>query len=181
MNLTLLNVEPQSSVFAQISLRYSTIKILDGTTPTANEIEIKVGEGNLTWTEAKTMEYLLDRQLLDEVREGDDIPMDVSFDFIWDYITGTTGSGGVPSIEDALKQINAASTWISTDSDICRPYAVDIQIEYVPTNCAAEDQETITLPDFRYENLAHDLRAGTIACTGRCNATQATAIRAAQP
>ena len=178
MNLTLLKVAAKSSVFAQISLKFATIKLIDGTTPTAEEIEIKVGEGNLTWTEAKTMEYLLDRTLLDEVRAGDEVPMDVSFDFIWDYLTG---SGGVPSIEDALKQVNGASTWISTDADLCRPYALDIQIEYIPTNCIAQDKEVITLPDFRYESLAHDLRAGTVACTGRCNATEASPVRSAQP
>ena len=178
MNLTLLKVGAKASVFAQISLKFATMKLVDGTTPTALEIEIKIGEGNLTWTEAKTMEYLLDRTLLDEVRAGDEVPMDVSFDFIWDYLTG---DGIIPSIEDALKNINAASTWVSTDADLCRPFALDVQIEYIPTNCTAEDKETITLPDFRYESLAHDLRAGTISCSGRCNATEASPVRASQP
>ena len=102
MNLTLLKVEAKASVFAQISLKFATMKLIDGTAVTPEEIEIKIGEGNLTWTEAKTMEYLLDRTLLDEVRAGDEIPMDVSFDFIWDYLTG---DGIIPSIEDFASRL----------------------------------------------------------------------------
>ena len=84
---------------------------------------------------------------------------------------------GTPSIEDALKQRGAASSWVSTDSDTCRPYAVDVVIEYQPIPSSCGDAETITLSDFRYEEIAHDLRAGTFAITGRCNSKEATAVR----
>jgi hypothetical protein len=167
---------------AQIDLKYATIKIQDGTTPTPNEIEVKIGEGNLTYTEARNIDYTLDRGLLDEVREGDEIPMAVTFDFIWDWITGNQDSSGVPpTVEDALKQQNNASSWVSTDSDDCRPYAVDIVVEYVPTCGTNPEQEVITLADFRWESLEHDLRAGTVACSGNCNVTKATVVRSAQP
>jgi hypothetical protein len=121
------------------------------------------------------MEYTLDRGILDEVREGDQVPMDVSFDFVWEYIKGATSSG-VPSIEEALKNEGEASAWTSSDSDTCRPYAVDLVVTYTP-NCAGADDEVITLPDFRWESIDHDIKAGTIKCTGKCNATTATAVR----
>ncbi|KKM98414.1 hypothetical protein LCGC14_1158190 [marine sediment metagenome] len=169
-------------VFVQIDLKNATLKLIDGDTPTPNEIEIKIGEGNLTYSENKNIEYTLNRGLLDEVREGDEVPMDIAFDLVWDYISGNQDSAAVPPlVEDVLKNINNAAGWISTDSDTCRPFAVDVVIEYVP-DCgagAAGDIETITLPDFRYETLDHDLRAGTISCSGRCNAKTATVVRAA--
>lgn len=171
-------------VFVQIDLKDATLKLRDGSTPTANEIEIKIGEGNLTYSENRNIEYTLDRGNLDEVREGDQVPMDVSFDLVWEFIKGDASSGGAPpSVEDALKNLGNAASWVSTDADTCRPFALDIIIEYVPS-CGAgaqADQEIITLPDFRYETLDHDLRAGTISCSGRCNATQASVVRSAQP
>ncbi len=140
-------------------------------------ITVKIGTGTLTYDEKRNMEYTLDRGTLDEVREGDEVPMDVKFDFVWDYIVGGLGDDDPPSVEDALKQLNAAEEWVSSDADTCRPYAVDLVIEYVPT-CDG-DTETITLEDYRWESLAHDLKAGTISSTGKCNHKIATVVRAA--
>ena len=166
------------SVFLQIDLKDVTIKIKDGTTPTANEIEVKIGEGNLTYTERRNMDYTLDRGRLDEVREGDEVPVDVRMDFVWEFITGGTASGAIPTVEDALKRLGAASGWVSTDADSCRPYCVDIELEHTP-GCTGSSTptETITISDFRYEQLDHDLRGGSVAVTGRANVTQATVVR----
>jgi hypothetical protein len=140
-------------------------------------IDIKVGEGTLTYDETRTIEYLRERGLIDEVREGDQNPMDVSLDLTWDYITGP--AAGTPSPEDAMKKRGLASTWASSDSDACRPYAVDIEVDYIP-NCAIGDREIITLPDFRYETINHDLKASTLKASGKCNATQAIVERMVQ-
>lgn len=161
-------------VFAQIDIKNCTIRIADGA---GHHIDVKIGEGNLTYSEKKTMEYTLDRGLLDEVREGDEIPVDVSLDAVWEYITGGVSSVGIPSIEDALKRRGAAAAWVSTDPDACRPFAVDIIVIYEPQPDGCGDDETITLSDFRYEELNHDLRAATIAVTGKCNVTEATSVR----
>ena len=169
-------------VYAQIDLKKATIEIKDGGVASAqNEISVTIGEGNLTFTERRNIEYTLDRGLLDEVREGDQVPMDVSLDLVWDYITGGPGVGALPTLEDALKNTGLASAWVSTDSDACRPYAVDLVVTYLPTPSTCGDQEVITLQDYRWEEMAHDLRAGTIATSGRCNVTQAQAVRTAQP
>jgi len=172
-------------VFAQIDLKNTTIKLQDGTTPTPNEISIKIGEGNLTYDENREIVYTPNRGLLDEVREGDETPMDVTFDFVWEFLTGNQDSAGVPpTVEDVLKNQNNAATWVSSDSDACRPFAIDIVIEDVPS-CGAsaprQEQEIITLADFRYETLSHDLREATVAVSGRCNVTRATIVRSLQP
>lgn len=161
---------------AQIDLKEARIYIKDGD---GNELEVTIGEGNLNYTENKPREYKPNRGILNEVRNADQAPMNVTFDFVWEYLKGSSTSGAAPTIEDALKQRGNASDWVSSDSDVCRPYAVDLVILYQP-DCATGDQEEITLPDFRYETLAHDLRAGTVAATGQCNATEATVVRAAQ-
>jgi len=161
------------NVYAQIDLKYATIIIRDGDTP-PNELEVKIGEGNLSYTEAKNIEYTLDRGLLDEVREGDQVPVDASLDFVWEYLKG---SGGIPSVEDALKKRGEAASWVSSDPDACRPYAVDLEIQYSPQPAACGDMEVITLQDFRYESLEHDLRGGAVAVAGKCNVTEASVVR----
>jgi hypothetical protein len=97
-------------------------------------------------------------------------------DFVWEYLKGQTGSG-TPTIEDALKKRGEAASWTSTDSDQCRPYAVDIEVIYSPTPVACGDMEIILLQDFRYESLDHDLSGGTVAVSGQCNVTEATVTR----
>jgi len=161
-------------VGAQIELKNTTLKIKDAG---ANEIEIKIGEGTLTYDEKRIMEYVRNRQLLDSVREGDQEPMDVSFEFKWEQLRAVSTSGaGTPTLEDALKQRGEAAAWVSTSDDICEPYCVDIEIINTP-DCGSEIAETIILPDFRYESLGHDVKAGVVSVSGRCNATEAIVTR----
>lgn len=141
-----------------------------------HELEVKVGEGNMSFTEKKTREYVKDRGKLSTVRNGDEEPVEVRLDFIWEWLKADTGF--TPSIEDVLKQRGEAAAWVSSSTDQCEPYAVDMIIDYVPP-CTAEKKEIITLADFRYEELAHDAREGTISTTGKCNITEATVARVA--
>lgn len=163
---------------AQIDIKDATLWIEDGDSP-VNRLEIKIGEGDFSWTETVTREYIKDRGTLDLVRDGDEEQMTVSFAFVWEYITCADASGSTPTIEDALKQKNCASTWVSTSADVCEPYAVDLIIHYIP-NCTTGDQEVIRFPDFRYETLDASLRDGTISCAGACNATEPIVDRGTQ-
>ena len=159
---------------ARIDLKDTTILIKDGG---SNSVEIKVGDGTLTYTESRNMEYLLDRGIIDTVREGDQIPMDVSFDLVWEFLKASTTT--TPTPEEALKQEGGASDWVSSSSDTCEPYAVDLQITHDPA-CATEDLEQITLPDFRWESIDHDVKAATLSASGKSNARRATIVRLAQ-
>jgi len=163
---------------AQIDLKNATIWLKDGGVGSAQQsLEVKIGEGTLTYDERKNIEYVRDRGLLDTVKEGDEEPIDVRFDFTWEFLQAvSTTAAGTPTVEDALKQRGEASGWVSSSSDPCEPYAVDIEVDYVPP-CGGELDEIITLPDFRYTSLAHDLSAGTVAVTGQCNATDALIVR----
>ena len=163
---------------AQIDLKNATIYLKDGGVGSAQQsLEVKIGEGTLTYDERKNIEYVRDRSLLDTVKEGDEEPIDVRFDFTWEFLQAvSTTAAGTPTVEDALKQRGEASGWVSSSADPCEPYAVDVVVEYIPP-CGGELDEIITLPDFRYTSLAHDLSAGTVAVTGQCNATDAVIVR----
>jgi hypothetical protein len=140
-------------------------------------VEIKIGEGNLTYTENKEYEYLTDRDELDTVREAAEQPMDVNLDFVYEFVT--TGTNEKLSPVDALKRKGAASEWVSTSLDPCEPYAVDIEVEHAPRCGGAAIEDEITLfPDFRRDSLEFDLREATISVTGRCNASEPVVTRA---
>lgn len=159
---------------AEIEIKDVTITIKDGTTPTANEIEVTLGEGNFQWTENFPREYRLDRGLLDTVRDADQQPLDLSFEFRWDQITGNTSpSDAPPTVVDALTQTGNASTWETTSDDPCEPYAVDIELFHnVPCDTGNDENETVLFADFRVETLAYDLQAAQISAAGRCNIVQ---------
>ncbi len=140
-------------------------------------LEVKIGTGNVTYNEQRQIVYTLDRGVLDTAREGDDVPMDVVLDFIWEFLTAVSGSG-TPTVEDVFKKQGEASGWETSASDACEPYAVDIQIQHIPP-CSGEQVETLLFPDFRYESLNHNLRDAAVAVTGKCNAKQAIVSRAA--
>ncbi len=137
-------------------------------------IDIKIGEGNLKYTENKEYNYMLDRGDLDTVREGDEKPLDVSLEFVYEFVTTGTSEAITPI--DALKQQNGAAEWVSSSSDLCEPYAVDIEIEHDPP-CGTAQTETTVLPDFRYEKLEFSLKDATISVTGKCNASSASVTR----
>lgn len=147
-----------------------TEAVVDGavvtTTALYNYIDIKLGDGTVKFDETRNMEYLLNRGKIDEVRLGDEAPMSVDFDFRWTNIKGVTGT---PTFVDAIKQIGDCATWVSADSDLCRPYSVNIEILYEP-GCAGGG-ENIVLPNFRYEKLSYDAKAGKVSCSGKCNIT----------
>ena len=138
------------------------------------QIDIKIGEGNLTYTEAKEYEYLLDRGVLDTVKEGDEQPLEVSLEFVYEHVT--TGTAEEITPVDALKAKGGAAEWVSSSSDLCEPYAVDIEIEHSAA-CGTAQEETTLLPDFRYESLEFNFQDATISVSGRCNITEATLTR----
>lgn len=144
-------------------------------------LKIKVGEGNITWSESKPREFKMDRGRLDQVRNGDEAPMEVSVQLMYEELTASDPSTDPPTPEDVLKHRGAAAEWVSTNTeDPCAPYSINIRLRHIPPNCTAVDIEQVVLPMFYYEKLDHDPKAGTIACTGKCNVTEAQVTRISQ-
>jgi proline racemase len=133
------------------------------------ELDIKIGEGELKYTESTDYKYDLDRGNLDTVREGDEAPMDVSLAFTYEHIT--TGTSENVSPMDALKRIGSASEWVSAASDKCEPYAVDVVVTHTVPCGTAEDERT-TFPDFRSDKREISFKDALVTISGRCNATE---------
>lgn len=139
-------------------------------------LDIKVGEGQITWSEKKPREYKMDRGRLDQVRNGDEVPMDVSIQLMYEELLSY--STNPPTPEDVLKQRSNASSWVSADlTDPCAPYAITVSLMHVPPGCTSIRKEKVELKKFRYEELNHDPKQGQISCTGKCNVTEATVTR----
>ena len=82
-----------------------------------HQVEVTLGEGNLSYTEKRAMEYKLNRGLLNSVRKADEEPVDVSMDFQGDEVTAVTDDPPTPV--EAIKKIGAAAAWVSAGADAC--------------------------------------------------------------
>lgn len=142
------------------------------------QARVKMGDGTLTFSNKRPRQYIKDRGKIDEVRDGDEEPVDVSLDGQWQFITGhASDPGGLPTMQDMLEHEGLATTWISSDTtDPCRPYSVDLEIYYTPL-CDTVFGESVLLQYFRYEDLAFDAKAATIKVSGKCNIRRAVGTR----
>jgi len=138
------------------------------------QVEIRIGDGDLSWTESREVLYDLDRDLLDDVRLGPEQPLELNSAFIFEW--AATGSGEAISPVDAIKRIGAADEWVSSDSDQCRPYALDIVVDHV-VPCGTNQDQRFTFEDFRWESLEYSIQDASITLSGRCNRTDATVSR----
>jgi hypothetical protein len=167
-------------VYAQIDMKNMHFFIQDGSSP-PNQLEIKFNNGTMKWDEMHNREYILNRGLLSDVRDGDQSPMEVSWDGQFEYIKShiTSTDGETITVPEALKRNGAAAAWKSSDSDQCNPYSVDLLVTNSPI-CLNNLNEQMLFPDFRYEKLSFDPKAGTISVSGKCNAIEVNASRVAQ-
>jgi hypothetical protein len=138
------------------------------------QIEIKIGEGDVKWTESREINYELDRGVLDTVRQGDEQPVEVTISATFEHVRTGTSESITPT--DAIKGQGGASEWVSSSDDQCEMFAVDLVIEYQPP-CGSAELETITFPDFRWENLEFSFKDATIDVSGRCNSVEPSVAR----
>jgi hypothetical protein len=137
-------------------------------------LQIAIGDGDLAWTEAREMLYDLDRETLDTVRQGAEQPLEIDLAFTFEYVTTESGQAITPV--DAVKRTGEASEWVSSSSDLCEPYCVDVYVIHcVP--CGSDQDQDLLFQDFRWENLEYSIRDASIAVSGRCNVTDAVTTR----
>lgn len=142
-----------------------------------NSIELKLGEGTVSFTEKQNMRYVLNRGLLYGVVKGDQTPIEVKFNAIWEfYLADASDASGPISVMDALKNRGGASGWVTSDVDPCNPYSLDVEVHYIPT-CSPTKDEYILLQDFRFEELGDDLKQGVFDISGKCNVIEPTSRR----
>lgn len=141
-----------------------------------NEVEINIGEGNITWSTKDANEYRLNKRSLDTVVSGDEQPMDVSFSIVWDALIDRIG-GSAPRPYEALKNIGEAAAWISA-GELCEKFAVDIVV-YNEPDCATltDPSELYIFPMFRWDEIAGDMSNNALEATGRCNVLEPVIAR----
>lgn len=132
-----------------------------------HSLEIRVGEGNLTFSVKQNVDYVRNRGLIDTVKLGDQEPTDVNLDFIWDFLR-SLGSGAPVTPFEAFTQSGNASTWVSSGVSNCEPYAVNIVVLFTPY-CPGVQKERILFRDFRHDSLDGDLKGGTVSVKGKAN------------
>jgi hypothetical protein len=136
------------------------------------QLEIKIGEGGLKYSEEQEYHYDLNRGLLDDVRDGDEKPMGVDLDFTWQSTRSGTGESITPM--EAIKGDYNAAEWVSS-GDECQPYAVDLVVVYTP-KCSVQ-KETYVFPAFRSEKRGPDFKDSKVSVSGHCNATEPIVTR----
>lgn len=156
---------------AQKSLQNTVLSIKDGASAS---IDVKNGDGTISWTEKHPMKYVKNRDRLDTVRVGPQEPMEINFSAIYEFLTGDTADPA--NVYEALTRTGRASAWVSTDSDTCAPYCVNLVLVYTPP-CSSVKSERITFPYFRVEDVGGDEKEGTLSFKGMSNATAPTVVR----
>lgn len=152
--------------------------VADGTVLTfgPHSVTLHIGEGTLEWTEKRPIVYVKDRGKLAFTRLGDEEPTDVSLEFIWDFLVSDTAGGEPPTMKEVLTQTGACAGWLSSASDKCQPYAVNVRVLYSPP-CAGVKKELIIIRDFRQEELQHNAKDAKVSVKGKSNFFQVEASR----
>lgn len=155
---------------ALLDIKNTDLYIRDGA---LNYLSAAVGDGYITYTSSRPIQLKKNRGKLASVREDNEDGMEVSFQFLWTFLT----SSGIepPTVEDALYRQNAASAWQSATLDPNAPYSVHLQLVWrqscrQPNGSVVIAGEVYTFPEFNQNSLTYSPRDATIDCKGICNA-----------
>lgn len=147
---------------------YFTLRVWNSDTSALVTTTMKIGQGNFTWTEAQTIEYTPNRGRIapqndgGSVRQGDDVPMAVSFDIVFEEYESSTGYSPVELLH---------SPYRASEDDTCGPSSVDIILD-TSAECDTANNERLIFPRFRWENISYDVDQGQISCSGNCLSTE---------
>ena len=158
----------------RFSMNNATVKFKDGT---PFETEIKIAEGQLQWTESRNVEYQNSKGTLESTREGDEVPCQLSMNFIWEFLINSSGGSPVYPYE-ALHFIGEAASWVSSDTaDPCAtPPSIDVEVTF-DLSCSSEDTEVYLFNFFRWETISPDGGNGQVAVAGNCKIVKPTVTR----
>jgi hypothetical protein len=162
---------------------------------------VKFGEGNFNYTIRRNFTYELDRGKLDDVRRGDEAPLDVSFGGKYEYIQ-SINPGVDPlktdlanayrnqlTLQEAMrgKRFDPALTHPWVDAGVereewlaCSPYCTALELH---NDLRRECPDLLNVPGeallfryFRAEAVDNDTKAGTVAVTGKADILRPLAL-----
>lgn len=158
-----------------INVRDCKFYIVDGTSPTPNKVEIDLLDGQFEYTERYNYTPIRKRNRLDAFRRDAEEAMSVNFTIFFQFMSAMDGDP--PTFREMLLKEGEASAWVSTNSDVCAPYCVDLIIEQDVT-CTDIEDETITFPRFHVTELPVNVGEGQIRVSGLCLAEKPIFARA---
>jgi hypothetical protein len=151
------------------------LTIKDGSTPTI-EVVVAVEEGDLNIVIHRDRKVIMNRGTLDQVREGVDVPVDISWSMIFTEFL-TSGTTTLTPYEILTQLGNAAAggdnSTAGTRADSAEAYCVDLS--FLITNPdSAGTNETILLSDFFMEeiNFQEGDDYSTLSVSGRAMITE---------
>ena len=150
---------------AKRNLKGAVITVKDGGGKSA---VLKVYDGNVEWTEGVDHEYVLNNGVLDSVEEGDEQPVEVTFDFGWETATTT---GDRP--EDIFLGRNGA---VTAGADACEPYACTVEVVKEITCGSTTITETIPFPELRVDRHTFNYKDGKCSFPAKCKVTEITPV-----
>lgn len=181
----------------KIDLKNCTLLILRARNLTSlaatNGLYVKFGDGTLTYNIRQNITYEKDRGKLEDVRRGDEVPLDVAITAKYEYIHNPPSITAAYSITEALDGVDANGTpvdWLDQTPPVggidrepwldCAPYCVQLELHndlrYTCPNVLIPG-EAYLFPFFRTEASNIDTKAGTIQITGKCNVTDPLTMR----
>jgi hypothetical protein len=137
-------------------------------------INVKIGEGNISYVEKRNIEYKLDRGRIDSVRLGNDSPVEVKVAFTWETLASLTGDP--PTVEEFLKRTGPAANYVNAASDPCTPYSVRLIVTDTPP-CTTIAPTLYQFDNFLWEELNHDVKNAQVDITAKCNIAFAQVTR----
>lgn len=173
------------------------IKLNRDTTDASKYFALKFGDGNFTFNMKENFNYNKDRGRLDEVRRGDEEPLDVSFTGKLESIGAPSGAACPVTLTQALTGYDLGVTaggpaspnaWaLDPTREVedgnnglpalnCAPYAVVLELHHnLLLECpglaltANDAGEQMLFRVFRAESVNHDVKSGQISASGKCN------------
>jgi len=121
------------------NLRDGTLVLSDS--GAANSITLACEEGDLRFAESNAVINVLDRGDLSHMRQGDEVPVTLSWTL--KFIELISSDTGIPTAYEAIKNIQAASGWTSTNTDGGDVFTLDM-VFTISTPTATEKDEIIT-------------------------------------
>ena len=146
--------------------RDGTIKIKDGTTPTANVYTVAYENGDFTYTEEKADRVVIrDRGTIVGLRKADDPVISFSFTVHFRELTNSADD----SIIDFIMKTGNASSYVSTGGNGYEQFLVDIEFDVDKTAVGAETvghRATLSKCLLTYQVSEGD--PDSISLTGEC-------------
>lgn len=139
-------------------------------------VELKIGEGNVEYSETQEAIVDTDRGLLDGMRAGTDQPLTWSASFVYNWMRAS--SGDPITVYEALKQKGDASTWVNSSVDKCEPYQFDFYMIDTPP-CGSEEVEITIFRYSRVTSINPSVEAASVSLDATSKSTEPEIVRVA--